>query len=314
MITHVYGFPVYTCNIPGNSVILQDIHNFKGIKETNEWNASCLTSSEGGNGSPEKTPFASPSLKKEVLEHSKIMMNMLDVDINLNLGMGDDYWINIYKKGHSQKLHWHGDYDNGLHILFSFVYFAKYDHQKDAKLIFINPASPFGCKELEVLPPPVVTATATKMCFGDSALLEASGANTYLWNNTNIIGDSIANPTWAFPSQTTTFTVTGTDTNNCSNTATAEVIVLMEPNDKFIDTACYIIGDSIAIGKDYGPSFIYDWTIGETDYLTCEKCASQVIQIKEEQQSPISIIVEYTDTSGCFSTQDERFFDPLALR
>lgn len=152
MITHVYGFPVYTCNIPGNSVILQDIHNFKGIKETNEWNASCLTSSEGGNGSQEEIPFASPLLKKEVIEHSKIMMNMLDVDMNLNLGMGDDYWINIYKKGHSQKLHWHGDYDNGLHILFSFVYFAKYDHQKDAKLIFINPASPFGCKELEVLP------------------------------------------------------------------------------------------------------------------------------------------------------------------
>jgi len=158
MITYIFGFPIYTCNISENDAILQDIQNFKGIRETTEtedgegWNASCLTSAEGGSGFKEETPFATPSLKKQVLEHSKIMMNMLDVDINLNMSVDDDYWINVYKKGHSQELHWHGDQDNGLHVLFSFVYFAKFDHQKDAKLIFINPASPVDFKELEVLP------------------------------------------------------------------------------------------------------------------------------------------------------------------
>jgi len=111
-----------------------------------------LTSAEDGSGFEEETPFESPLLKKEILEHSKIMMNMLDVDINLNMSENEDYWINMYKKGHSQELHWHMDRDNGLHVLFSFVYFAKFDHQKDAKLIFINPASPVNCKELEVLP------------------------------------------------------------------------------------------------------------------------------------------------------------------
>jgi hypothetical protein len=152
MITYIYGYPVYICNILEKDVISQDVQNFKGIKETNKWNASCLTSSEHGNGFKEEMPFASPTLKNKVLDHSKIMMNMLDVDINLNLGVSDDYWINVYKKGHSQELHWHRDINNQAHILFSFVYFVKFDCQKDAKLIFINPAAPIECKELEVLP------------------------------------------------------------------------------------------------------------------------------------------------------------------
>ena len=38
-------------------------------------------------------------------------------------------------------------------------------------------------KELEVLPRPTVTAIATAMCFGDSALVQANGANTYSWDN-----------------------------------------------------------------------------------------------------------------------------------
>jgi gliding motility-associated-like protein len=159
-------------------------------------------------------------------------------------------------------------------------------------------------KELEVLPRPIVTATATAMCFGDSALVQASGANTYTWDNTDMVDDPTSISTWAFPPQTTTFTVTGTDTNNCINTAPVEVKVLLEPINQLIDT-CYIIGDMITLGKDYGSSYMYDWTIGETSYLTCEKCASQVIQIKDEHEDPISFIVEYRDTLGCFVSQDE---------
>lgn len=159
-------------------------------------------------------------------------------------------------------------------------------------------------KELEVLPLPTITATSLPMCFGDSALLEASGANFYAWDNAALVDYADSNSTWSFPSNTITFTVTGTDTNNCSNTAATKVTVIIEPDPKLIDQ-CYVIGEFIALGEDYGSTYTYDWTIGETMYLTCTNCATQTIQIKDEHEDPIEFIVEYQDTLGCFITQDQ---------
>jgi len=168
----------------------------------------------------------------------------------------------------------------------------------------INGCTDTLVKELEVLSRPTVTATSVSMCFGDSALLQASVANIYVWNNTSLVDNPNSDSTLSFPPTTTTFTVTGTDINNCSNTASTEVIVFIEPTAKLIDT-CYIIGELITLGKDYGATHRYDWTTGETDYLTCTKCAIQTIQIKDEHEVPISFIVEYADTMSCFVTQDE---------
>ena len=64
---------------------------------------------------------------------------------------------------------------------------------------------------------PVVTASTSNslMCAGETVTLTASGANQYTWNN----GDNgIA--TIISPSLTVNYTVTGTDLNGCSKTAT----------------------------------------------------------------------------------------------
>lgn len=66
---------------------------------------------------------------------------------------------------------------------------------------------------------PVVSVTSPTMCAGDSAIVVASGANTYLWSNL-VTNDSIT----VFPSTTANYTVTGTS-NGCSATATATVTV-----------------------------------------------------------------------------------------
>lgn len=158
-------------------------------------------------------------------------------------------------------------------------------------------------KELEVLPRPTVVATATAMCFGDSALISASGANTYSWEDALLVDNANAQSTWARPDENETFTVTGTDTNNCSNTASVDVKVFQEPTGKIIDT-CVVIGEPIYLGSDYGSSFVYDWTIGATEYLKCTDCANQILKITDEID-PITYIVEYRDTLGCYSTQDQ---------
>jgi gliding motility-associated-like protein len=89
------------------------------------------------------------------------------------------------------------------------------------------------------------------------------------------------------------------------NTASAEAIVFIEPVNQVIDT-CYVIGEMISIGNDYGSSYTYDWTEGEFSYFpTKTENATQLFQIVEEHEDPIAFIVEYTDTLNCFVSRDE---------
>ena len=67
---------------------------------------------------------------------------------------------------------------------------------------------------------PTVTAGDATICIGGSANLVADGAITYSWSD----GLGYGTPEVS-PLMTTNYTVTGTDENNCSNTANAAVIV-----------------------------------------------------------------------------------------
>ena len=68
---------------------------------------------------------------------------------------------------------------------------------------------------------PVVTANATAntVCAGTSVTLTGGGATSYVW--TSGVTDAVA----FIPPSTATYTVTGTDGNNCSNTATKTINV-----------------------------------------------------------------------------------------
>ncbi len=70
--------------------------------------------------------------------------------------------------------------------------------------------------------PPVIT-------LGGSAILTASGADSYEWSpSTGLSANNIANPS-ASPTITTTYTVTGTDLNGCNNTANIILTVNTSP-------------------------------------------------------------------------------------
>lgn len=98
---------------------------------------------------------------------------------------------------------------------------------------------------------PLVTATATidTVCSGGSVTISAGGANTYVWMPGNLNGSSI-NPTI---NATVTYTVTGTDLNNCSATATQLVVANALPavtlNLNPIDTLCLSSGSVPLMGE-----------------------------------------------------------------
>jgi len=74
---------------------------------------------------------------------------------------------------------------------------------------------------ITVNPLPIVsTIGSSTICVGASATLTATGALTYTWNTSSVNVSITVSPTI-----TSHYTVTGTDANNCKNTATASVTV-----------------------------------------------------------------------------------------
>jgi len=74
-------------------------------------------------------------------------------------------------------------------------------------------------------PNPTVAATVTSptLCIGFSDTLIASGASTYTWSSNagSVVNDSAV----VSPTVNETYTVTGTDTNGCFNTATVSITI-----------------------------------------------------------------------------------------
>ena len=65
--------------------------------------------------------------------------------------------------------------------------------------------------------PTVIAGSDQTICAGESVTLTGSGATSYSWDN------GITDNTAFVPSSTTTYTVTGTNANNC--TATDDVVL-----------------------------------------------------------------------------------------
>ena len=88
-----------------------------------------------------------------------------------------------------------------------------------------------GCKgpamnfTVSVYPSPKVKVNSGSFCMGGSITLNASGANTYIWSPNTNLSKTSGQSVIANPSNSITYTVTGTDVNYCTNTAKAVVIV-----------------------------------------------------------------------------------------
>ncbi|MFA6922989.1 MAG: RHS repeat-associated core domain-containing protein [Bacteroidales bacterium] len=67
---------------------------------------------------------------------------------------------------------------------------------------------------------PTVAATGATICNGSTANITASGANTYTWSTSETVSSITVNPTI-----TSTYSVSGTDGNGCTNTAEATATV-----------------------------------------------------------------------------------------
>lgn len=140
------------------------------------------------------------------------------------------------------------------------------------------------------LPTVVANATASSICLGNNVTLNGSGATSYTWDNG--VSDGIA----FSPSSTNTYTVTGTDGNSCSNTATVSVTVNSLPTVVANTTASAIcIGNNVTLngsgatsytwdngvsdGVAFSPSSTNTYTVTGTDGNSCSNTASVTVTV-----------------------------------
>lgn len=133
---------------------------------------------------------------------------------------------------------------------------------------------------------PTVTASTSPgaICEGSSVTLSGNGATTYSWMPGSLSGASV-NDT---PLSTTTYTVTGTDANGCSNTATVSVTVNTLPTVTASSSSSAICSGS-SVQLDALGAATYNWMPGSLTGAT----------VVDVPSSSTTYTVTGTDSNGC---------------
>ncbi len=124
----------------------------------------------------------------------------------------------------------------------------------------------FGCTDEDTivvnvnLTPTIAAGADTALCTGDTIQLSATGAGTYNWNPaTGLSNATISNPQ-AFPSVTTTYTVTLTAANGCAANDTITVNVNARPTATASNDTTVCEGTSVNLAASGGGT--YSWNGG----------------------------------------------------
>lgn len=154
------------------------------------------------------------------------------------------------------------------------------------------------------LPIPVINVTETsgttnndaEICSGDNATLTASGGTSYVWNT----GAATAGITVS-PTSTTTYTVTVTDNNGCSDTKQQQIVVhplpiavigIGEMSGNTDNDGIICFNDPITLTASGGNTYL--WNTGQTTGAISPNLAVG---------GPYTFTVTVTDVNGCTDTE-----------
>lgn len=104
------------------------------------------------------------------------------------------------------------------------------------------------------LPNVSASATQTEICDGDTILLEASGADSYNWDNN--LGAGATHE--VIPSSNTTYEVTGEDQNGCENISSISIVVNNSPNLTVTQDDDICEGNNIQISASGADGYTWD--------------------------------------------------------
>lgn len=126
----------------------------------------------------------------------------------------------------------------------------------------------FGCVNttsaaVSILSKPVINVfpTTASVCTGDSVLLTATGAASYIWTPTTGLTTPTAAATYAKPATTATYTVTATGANGCTDSIAVKITVYKTPVVRAGQDIVLINGQSAVINAILDTSNVnFFWT------------------------------------------------------
>jgi len=142
------------------------------------------------------------------------------------------------------------------------------------------------------LPNVSVNSSVSPICIGDISLLTATGATAYNWQPSLTLSSSTGTSVSAMPNSTTAYAVSGTDANNCSNTANITIwvnplpILSANPN---VATICE--GENISIIAGGASTYLWSPALGLNTTQASSVIANPVITTP--------YIITGTDANGC---------------
>lgn len=143
---------------------------------------------------------------------------------------------------------------------------------------------------ITVNPLPIVTVNSPSICTGSTATLTASGATNYAWSSGTT--PSNAAVVTVTPSASSSFTVTGTDANGCTNTAISSVTVNPAA---FVDAG---IDDTVCLGNNFTLNAIS--TVGST--FTWNPGSLSGASQTQTASVTTTFTVDVIDANGCSGT------------
>ncbi len=167
----------------------------------------------------------------------------------------------------------------------------------DFTTYFVNAIDSNGCssaiKTVSVIVNqlPVLTVSQNDtICFGSQTTLTAAGAVNFIWGPSAGLSSTAGSTVMADPFILTTYTVIGTDVNNCSDSAFVSVTV-NSPTVAVSADVTILQGANTIISASGGGT--YSWYPSEG--LSCVTCA--VVTASPQHNSTYYVIV--TDAAGC---------------
>lgn len=168
-----------------------------------------------------------------------------------------------------------------------------------ATTTYIVTGSSNGCSSSDSLtvvvhPKPTITISTEPetavVCQGDTAILHASGANSYQWRKTTDTTTlSHSDSLCVAPTNNSSYRVIGTSEYGCTNSATKNISIRTRPTPSISGADYVCIGDSILLSCSNASSFL--WNTGET---------SRNIRISPTEDTDYEVTV--TNSYGCTGT------------
>ncbi|MCQ2269890.1 MAG: PKD domain-containing protein [Bacteroidales bacterium] len=168
-----------------------------------------------------------------------------------------------------------------------------------ATTTYIVTGSSNGCSSSDSLtvvvhPKPTITISTDPetavVCQGDTAILHASGANSYQWRKTTDTTTlSHSDSLCVAPTNNSSYRVIGTSEYGCTNSATKNISIRTRPTPSISGADYVCIGDSILLSCSNASSFL--WNTGET---------SRNIRISPTEDTDYEVTV--TNSYGCTGT------------